>query len=193
MLLAKENCDDSNVSLIHFQCCTKFNLYKCAQCGTLYLFSIQCVLCKIIVLFCLAFFLLFFKRKIKYTSHLFMSQAANFVFALQNTFDSYDKIVSLCRVKEKKTDEKRGETQPRWIKRAKPIEEWSLSFQKHARKTYTAGKKWRFYHCIFHLFFLLVLAPTILSLLLLLFDFLKMALHLIFFLFSFAAKKGNRL
>lgn len=41
------------------------------------------------------------------------------------------------------------------MKRAKPIEEWLLSFQKHARKkTYTAKQRWRFYQRLFAVIFL---------------------------------------
>lgn len=80
----------------------------------------------------------------------------------------------------------------RWIKRAKPIEEWLLSFQKHARKKNVHRKtKMAILSAPFlQLFFFLALAPIILlllwlSLLLLLFGFLKDGAQSSFFLIRF--------
>lgn len=107
-----------------------------------------------------------------------MSWAANFVATLQNTFNSHGthkircsfNTIIIINVKWKKgtrtlaTNEewkKRANTETRslslslarWIKRAKPIEEWVLSFRKHARKTYTAKQRWRFYQRLFCSYF----------------------------------------
>lgn len=101
-----------------------------------------------------------------------MSWAANFVAALQNTFNSHGfspwarqkqtsqskgdrKSVSKRHKGQKRRSKpKKNESQqPRWIKRAKPIEEWLLSFWKHARKTYTASKDGDFISAFFSFVF----------------------------------------
>lgn len=101
-----------------------------------------------------------------------MSWAANFVAALQNTFNSHgfspwarQKQTSKSRgdrksvskrhkgQKRRSKPKKNESQQPRWIKRAKPIEEWLLSFWKHARKTYTASKDGDFISAFFSFVF----------------------------------------